>query len=228
MMIIECSHIAKHYIAPDGNTKIPVLRDISLSVKKGESVAILGPSGSGKSTLLHILGLLDYPSSGSVSMAGRDVTHVPAKDRDQLRNLEIGFVFQLHYLLPQCTVLENILIPTIPKGNSLTAQAALDRGHELLRRVGLGSRLHHRPWQLSGGELQRVAFVRALINSPGLLLADEPTGALDHRTSETLIKVLLDLNKEEQVSLIIVTHAVDFARMMERVFVLEDGELSAT
>jgi lipoprotein-releasing system ATP-binding protein len=239
-MIIECTNLSKEYIAPDGQTVIPVLRDINVSVKKGESVAILGPSGSGKSTLLHLLGLLDYPTGGSIIFHEKEVAGLPEKERDWIRNRMIGFVFQLHYLLPQCTVIENVLIPALPKANSSLSRAKPatatgkqdaagsieDRALELLRRVGLASRLYHRPWQLSGGELQRVAFVRALINSPLLVLADEPTGSLDGRTSHTLIQLLLELNREEGVTLMVVTHSPALASHMDRVYILENGTLS--
>lgn len=227
-MILECVKISKYFPAPDGRTEIHILNDISFSVKKSESVAILGPSGSGKSTLLHIMGLLDYPSSGSVYIDRLDVTLIPEKERDVIRNLEIGFVFQLHYLLPQCTVLENVLIPTLPEGDRRTRVDAEKRAQHLLHRVGLDSRIHHRPWQLSGGELQRVAFIRALINSPKILLADEPTGALDHTTSEILSDLLIELNSEEGVTLIVVTHSIDLAEKMDRVYTLKDGTLENT
>ncbi|MBN2532254.1 MAG: ABC transporter ATP-binding protein [Spirochaetales bacterium] len=224
-MILQCEQISKNYKAADGRTEISVLKDISFSVKEGESVAILGPSGSGKSTLLHITGLLDYPSSGNVFINDNDVTLIPEKERDILRNRVLGFVFQLHYLLPQCTVMENILIPTLPRANRRSRRNAEKRAEYLIHRAGLDSRIYHRPWQLSGGELQRVAFIRALINSPKILLADEPTGALDHRTSVTLADLLIELNKEEGITLIVVTHSIELAEKMDRGFILKDGIL---
>jgi lipoprotein-releasing system ATP-binding protein len=229
-IVITCEHLSKHYPAPDGRTTIEVLKNISFSVQKGESIAILGPSGSGKSTLLHIIGLLDYPASGRVLIHEEDVTRLPEKDRDTIRNQVIGFVFQLHFLLPQCTVLENVLVPTLPGrkkrlpgGKTRSSREIENRALRLLSRAGLDSRRHHRPWQLSGGELQRVAFVRALINSPEILLADEPTGALDHRTSESLENLLIEVNKEEEVTLIVVTHDTGLAKKMDQMYILEDG-----
>jgi len=224
-MILDCREISKHYLAPDSRSDIPVLKNITFSVKKGESVAILGPSGSGKSTLLNIIGLLDYPSSGEILMDNKNLVDISEKDRDILRNGKIGFIFQLHHLLPQLTVLENVLIPTLPRKTSQSPGNVEKRARHLLKRVELEHRLFHRPWQLSGGELQRVAFVRALINSPELVLADEPTGALDQKTSEKIIQLLIELNREEGTTMIVVTHSQTLAAKMDRAFLLEDGSL---
>ena len=191
----------------------------------GESVAIIGPSGCGKSTLLNIIGTLDQPTSGSVWLDGQDLSQQNEQQLAAIRNQQIGFIFQSHHLLPQCSVMENVLVPTIAEKKSKTRGGALERAEKLLRRVGLGERLHHRPGQLSGGERQRVAVVRALINQPQLLLADEPTGALDRASAQGLAQLLVELNREEKVTLIVVTHAIDLARQMGRIVELRDGQL---
>src|SRR5262249_50685471 len=196
------------------------------------SLAIVGPSGSGKSTLLQIIGTLDRPTSGTVTLDNQDLNQLDELQLAAVRNREIGFVFQAHYLLPQCTVMENVLVPTLAK----SAQAAADavpkqtesleaRAEKLLKRVGLAERALHRPGELSGGERQRAAVVRALINRPRLLLADEPTGSLDHASAQQLGQLLIELNQEEAVTLIVVTHALELARRMKKVWRLSDGRL---
>ena len=204
-----------------------VLRDISLQVQSGESIAIVGPSGSGKSTLLNIMGALDKPSSGEVLLLGKNLAECADHELSRIRNREIGFVFQLHHLLPQCTVLENVLIPTIPLGLKKQNREVHERANKLLERVGLGDRMEYFPAQLSGGEMQRVAVVRALINKPKLVLADEPTGSLDEDSSENLGRLLVEMNREEGTSFITVTHSFDFARLMEKVFKLQNGDLES-
>ena len=201
------------------------LADIHLEVKSGEYVAISGPSGCGKTTLLSILGLLDSPSEGQYLLAGEPVANLTPSERARIRNRQIGFIFQAHHLLPQCSVLENVLVPTLADSKSTTRDGAEARAKKLLDRVGLGSRLNHRPGQLSGGERQRVAVVRALINGPKLLLADEPTGALDRASAASLADLLVELNREEGVTLITVTHAADLAHRMRRALELQDGAL---
>lgn len=203
----------------------PVLEGVELEVSRGESVAILGPSGCGKTTLLNIIGTLDRPDAGEVRLEGQDLARLSARELAGVRNRQIGFVFQMHHLLPQCTVLENVLVPTLATTNEGLRDAAPERARRLLERVGLGARLRYRPGQLSGGERQRVAVVRALINEPQLLLADEPTGALDRASSGTLAQLLGDLNHEMGVTLIVVTHSLDLARRMQRVLELTDGRL---
>jgi ABC-type lipoprotein export system ATPase subunit len=225
--LLKLSHVSKRYHAPEGSASLTVLNDLSLEVVRGESLAIIGPSGSGKSTLLHIIGTLDFQDSGTVTLDGRDLNGLDEIQLAAVRNCQIGFVFQAHYLLPQCTVLENVLVPTLASNQGERAERAQDRAQRLLKRVGLGERIHHRPGQLSGGERQRVAVVRALINQPRLLLADEPTGALDHASAQLLGQLLLELNREEAVTLIVVTHARELARRMGRVFELKDGRLVA-
>jgi ABC-type lipoprotein export system ATPase subunit len=224
--LLKLAGVTKTYDAPDKAGALTVLQDVSLDVARGESLAIVGPSGSGKSTLLHIMGTLDHPSSGSVALDGQDLGALDDRRLAAVRNRQVGFVFQAHYLLPQCTVLENVLVPTLalPKGKERDGAGEL--AVRLLKRVGLGERTGHRPGELSGGERQRVAVVRALINQPQLLLADEPTGSLDHMSSQQLGQLLLELNREEGVTLIVVTHALDLARLMGRVLELRDGRLA--
>lgn len=222
--LLELRTVSKSY---PGVVPVPVLRDASLRVTRGERIAILGPSGSGKSTILNLLGTLDRPDSGTVHLDGRDLSTLDARELAHLRNRRIGFVFQSHHLLPQCTVLENVLLPTLAETGSSPASAE-SRARQLLDRVGLGSRLDHFPGQLSGGERQRTAVVRALINSPLLLLADEPTGALDRANAEVLGNLLVGLNRDEAVTLIVVTHSLELARQMDRIVELRDGALIAS
>ena len=217
--------VTKRFDSPGNSAAITILSEVTLEVQKGESVAIVGPSGSGKSTLLHIIGTLDRPSSGAVSLDGQELGALDDKQLALVRNRQIGFVFQSHYLLPQCTVLENVLVPTLASPDAAARNGASALAERLLKRVGLGERLHHRPGQLSGGEQQRVAVVRALINQPQLLLADEPTGSLDPSSAGKLSQLLLELNREEGVTLIVVTHARELAQRMGRVLELKQGRL---
>ena len=203
----------------------PVLDGLNLRLAVGEAAAIVGPSGSGKSTLLNLIGALDTPDSGRVVLDGHDLTALGEKALAQVRSRTVGMVFQLHHLLPQCTALENVLLPTLAGGPETRTEAAETRARRLLARVGLGERLNHRPGQLSGGERQRAAVVRALINEPRLLLADEPTGALDRASADTLAALLVELNREEGVALLVITHAPELAARMGRVYTLQDGRL---
>ena len=224
--LLKLAGVSKRYNAPDKPEALTVLQDVSIEVARGESLAIVGPSGSGKSTLLHIMGTLDRPTSGSVTLDDKDLNALNDQQLAAVRSRQIGFVFQAHYLLPQCTVLENILVPTLALQQAQARDGAGERAQRLLKRVGLGERTAHRPGELSGGERQRVAVVRALINQPQLLLADEPTGSLDHTSAQQLGQLLLELNREEGVTLIVVTHALDLARRMGRVLELKDGRLA--
>jgi ABC-type lipoprotein export system ATPase subunit len=223
--LLKLEHVSKSYRAAEGSAPVPVLHDVSLQVASGESLSIIGPSGSGKSTLLNIIGTLDHADSGKVLLGGKELNAQDERSLASIRNREIGFIFQAHHLLPHCTVWENVLVPTLADNGSRSDGAPEERAERLLKRVGLGHRLSHRPGQLSGGERQRVAVVRALINEPKLLLADEPTGALDRSSADELAKLLTDLNREENVTLIVVTHALDLARQMQRVFELQNGQL---
>ncbi len=232
-MLLQVSKLTKSYPAPAGGS-LTVLANVSLEVAAGESVAVVGPSGSGKSTLLQIIGTLDLPTQGKVLLEGQDLTQLDQVALANVRNIRIGFVFQSHYLLPHCTVWENVLVPTLAAsppapllggaGGGL-AESVESRAERLLKRVGLAERLHHFPGQLSGGERQRVAVVRALINRPKLLLADEPTGALDHASAVNLGQLLVELNREEGVTLIVVTHSRELAQTMGRVLEIKDGQL---
>ncbi|HVY70365.1 MAG TPA: ABC transporter ATP-binding protein [Verrucomicrobiae bacterium] len=224
--LLQLVGVSKSYDAPAGVQPLTVLGEINLAVPRGGSLAVIGPSGSGKSTLLNIIGTLDRPTRGKVLLDGRDLSALDDTQVAAVRNREIGFIFQSHHLLPQCTVLENVLVPTLAGNDGTLRQSAPERARRLLSRVGLEGRLDHRPGQLSGGERQRVAVVRALINQPKLLLADEPTGALDRASAGNLAKLLVELNREEKVTLIVVTHALDLARDMNRMMELKDGKLS--
>lgn len=226
--LLQLDRVSKSFVAAPGAAPVTVLRELSLAVSAGESLAIIGPSGSGKSTLLNIIGTLDQPDSGKVWLDGRDLSGLNEVELAAVRNQQIGLIFQSHHLLPQCSVLENVLVPTIAEPRSAGFNTAPERAKKLLTRVGLGERMHHRPGQLSGGERQRAAVVRALINQPKLLLADEPTGALDRVSASGLAQLLVELNREEQVTLIVVTHALDLAKQMGRTVEMRDGQLVTT
>ena len=224
--LLNLVNVTRRYDSPDNTGALTVLSEVTLQVARGESLAIVGPSGSGKSTLLQIIGTLDRPTSGTVALNGQDLNGLDDLQIAAVRNRQIGFVFQAHYLLPQCTVWENVLVPTLASSEKSLRDGAGERAERLLKRVGLGERRSHRPGELSGGERQRVAVVRALINQPQLLLADEPTGSLDHASAQQLGQLLLDFNHEEGVTLIVVTHARNLARRMGRVLELKDGRLA--
>lgn len=226
-MILELNDVKKSYHINDSDNFQDVLKGVSLSVKKGETLAITGPSGSGKSTLLNLIGALDTPDSGDIILNGRNICGLSSDELAELRNKETGFIFQMHHLLPQCTVIENILIPTIPLKNRPENSVLMERAEKLLERVGLKDKKESRPGQLSGGESQRVAFVRALINNPSLILADEPTGSLDAENSLQLTDLLLDLNREENVTMIVVTHSSEIASKMGRSIEIRNGGLSS-
>ncbi len=222
-MLLKLDKVDKQFITP-GGTEQEVLRQVSLAVDTGEAIAVIGPSGSGKSTLLNIMGALDQPTSGTVQLAGQDFSSLSDKGLAAIRNRDIGFVFQRHHLLPQCTLLENTLLPALAAGEANNNQVK-DHASRLLERVGIGSRMSHRPGQLSGGECQRAAVVRALINRPSLLLADEPTGSLDAAAADNLGQLLLELNQEEGVALVVVTHSLELAGRMNRVYRLANAGL---
>ncbi len=219
--ILKTQQITKVYTS--GPENIEVLKGIDLNVQRGEILVIMGPSGVGKSTLLNIIGTLDAPTSGNVLINGEDTSLMNEQKLARFRNEHIGFVFQFHYLLPEFTALENVLIPRMIKGNDW--KHSEDRAKELLELVGLGHRLRHKPAELSGGEQQRVAMARALMNQPKLVLADEPTGDLDAKNSEALFELILDLNQKFQQTFIIVTHNQMFAQKAHRVIHLWDGKI---
>jgi len=221
MSTLHVDNVTKQF--PTRGEPLVVLRDVSLDLGAGQNLAVMGPSGSGKSTLLNILGTLEPPTTGRVLLDGVDPATLDEPSLASLRNRKIGFVFQDHYLLPQCSVLENVLIPTIAAGP--TRPETAQRARDVLQRVGLQDRLEHRPAELSGGERQRAALARALINRPVLLLADEPTGNLDRTNAARVGQLLLDVQKQEGMMLVVVTHSPQLAGLMERRFELEDGEL---
>jgi lipoprotein-releasing system ATP-binding protein len=218
---LTVAHVCKEYPTP--GEPLVVLQDVSLELSAGQNVAILGPSGSGKSTLLHIVGTLDAPTSGSVRLDGSDPFALAEPELAAFRNRRIGFVFQDHHLLPQCSVLENVLLPTIAKGPATLEE--VDRARSLIARVGLEGRLTHRPAELSGGERQRAAVARALVNQPRLLLADEPTGNLDAKSAAGVAELLLELQATDGAMLIVVTHSQELAARLQRRLTLVDGRL---
>jgi lipoprotein-releasing system ATP-binding protein len=219
--VLDARHLIKTYDSPAG--PLTVLADVSLTLQRGESAAVMGPSGSGKSSLLYVLGGLEPPTSGTVSIAGQDPYALAADAQAAFRNRHIGFVFQDHCLLPQCTVLENVLVPTLVGERDGDAAA---RARHLIDAVGLGARIDHRPAALSGGEKQRAAIARALIREPALLLCDEPTGNLDADSAERVADLLLDLHRVQRTMLIVVTHSAALAARFERRWRIDRGHLS--
>lgn len=217
--IIEIKKVFKTY--ESGPQKVEVLKDISLSISEGESLLITGPSGVGKSTLLHIAGALDLPSSGDVFIAGQNIVQLKNNALAHFRNKTVGFIFQFHHLLPEFTALENVLIPAMM--HEPLSKEKEEYAHFLLNEVGLSHRLEHRPNELSGGEQQRAAVARALINKPRVLLADEPTGNLDKQNSNQLFELLLNLNQKLKQTLVIVTHADSMGKQIKRTVRLDDG-----
>lgn len=220
-VVLRLENVYKQYESEDCSP-VKVLKGISLTVKRGNSIAIVGPSGCGKSTLLNILGSLDSPTSGNIQLDGQELANLSEPELATVRNQKIGFIFQSHHLLPQCSVLENVLVPTLAEKGKASFDA-IERAKQLLERSGLEHRLTHRPSQLSGGECQRVAVVRALINQPSLILADEPTGALDYSNAEAMTELLVKLNLEDQATLIIVTHSTELAAKMGATYKLQNG-----
>lgn len=225
MSLISLTHLSKSYREPGSGNVVPVLRDVSLNIQAGESVAIVGPSGCGKSTLLNILGTLDVPDQGEYILDGHALSGSSPAELATLRSEKIGFIFQLHHLMPQCSVLENVLLPTLALKTKPDAATLQKRAEGLLNSVGLQDRLSWKPAQLSGGERQRVAVVRALINEPKLILADEPTGALDEKNAESLTSLLLELQRTTGTTLVMVTHHPAQAARMGRTLHLHEGSL---
>jgi lipoprotein-releasing system ATP-binding protein len=219
--ILEAKNIQHSY--RDGKLNTDVLKDVSLSIASGERIGIIGASGSGKSTLLHMLGGLDTPSAGHVTLNGQALNALGHAARGRLRNQSLGFIYQFHHLLPEFTAVENVAMPLLIRGDSRASANAAATA--LLERVGLAHRLTHRPGELSGGERQRAAVARALVTKPLALLADEPTGNLDEATAEAVFQLMLELNQELQTALIIVTHDMKLARRLSRVYELSQGRL---
>ena len=219
--MLEVANLSKSYVTPQG--ELSILEDVSLSLRRGGAAAIMGPSGSGKSTLLYILGALEPPSSGTVRLDNQDIFQLKQRELAAFRNKEIGFIFQDHCLLPQCSVIENVLTPTlVAQGNSADTRR---RALSLLEQVGLSGRIEHRPAELSGGEKQRVALARALVMQPLLLLCDEPTGNLDHKSAEVVASLLLDLHRQQETILIVVTHSAELAARFPLRYELMEGNL---
>lgn len=226
--MINLSKVSKSYEGPSGGQPVNVFQDVNLELAPARSAAIVGPSGSGKSTLLNIIGALDKPTSGLVTVDGQNVPELDPQAAAAFRNTTVGFIFQLHHLLPQCTVLENVLVPAQAGHTKAEHRGILNqRARALLGEVGLSHRVQHRPGELSGGERQRVSVARALINQPRLLLADEPTGALDQDNSNNLVDLLLKIQKEQALTLLVVTHARVVAERMDQSYRLDDGNLKA-
>jgi lipoprotein-releasing system ATP-binding protein len=221
--VVEAREIRKVFNGPAG--QLDVLRGVSLSLRRGEVVSVLGPSGAGKSTLLHILGTLEQPTSGRVLYEGRDVTSFTSAERARFRGRTVGFVFQFHYLLPELTAEENVMLPALIAG--VRRGEAESRASELLSQVGLAARAAHRPAELSGGEQQRIAVARALVNRPAVVFADEPTGNLDRRSSDLLVDLLLHLNRERATTFLMVTHNEGLASRAQRCLYLADGTIGA-
>jgi lipoprotein-releasing system ATP-binding protein len=221
-MSLTVTDLSKDY--PTRTGPLSVLRGINFSLSRGEALAIMGPSGSGKSTLLHILGTLDSPTAGTVTLENTNPFTLPERELAAFRNRRIGFVFQDHHLLPQCSVLENVLIPTLVNRDTQPTDTE-NYARQLLERVGLGGRIDHRPAELSGGERQRVAVARALVLKPVLLLADEPTGNLDHKNAQSVGELLMDLHKQENNILVVVTHSTELAKLLPKRMEMNDGTL---
>ena len=221
-MLLKLEKITKSY-----SNDRTILDQLDLDVKQGERIAIIGPSGSGKTTLLNLIGTLDRPDFGKMYFEDQDLSLFSDQQLASFRNERIGFVFQMHHLLPQLTLLENILLPTLTN-KKLQGKASLERAGKLISRMGLDEVAQQKPSELSGGECQRTAVARALINRPGLILADEPTGALDKKSAYNLTDLLVELNKEDKITLIVVTHSMDVARKMEKIYKIENGKLKVT
>jgi lipoprotein-releasing system ATP-binding protein len=224
-MLAELKHITKYYEQPGSEIRNLVLDKVSLEINERARIAIVGPSGSGKSTLLNILGTLDKPTSGNLLLDGSPIDHMTENQVAEIRNDSIGFVFQMHHLLPQLTLFENVLLPLLPQKDKSLLKSANERASHLINRVGLSNHRSKFPSQLSVGECQRAAVVRALINQPRLLLADEPTGSLDAANASQLVNLLTELNLEQNVALVIVTHSLELAGKMGEIYQLREGKL---
>jgi lipoprotein-releasing system ATP-binding protein len=223
-MLLQLQNIVKGYGEPGTHSYRPVLKELHLEVDEGEKIAIVGPSGSGKTTLLNLAGTLDQPEEGTILFNGSDLTSFSKSQLAGFRNKHLGFIFQLHHLMPQLTLMENVLLPLLPRGNNITKENK-DWAEHLIRKAGIYEQRDQKPSQLSGGECQRTAVVRALINKPQLLLADEPTGALDEENAAAMTELLVRLSEDEGVTLITVTHAAALANRMDKKYTLKKGML---
>jgi ABC-type lipoprotein export system ATPase subunit len=223
-MLLQLQNITKGYGQPGTHSYRPVLKDLNLELTQGEKVAIVGPSGSGKTTLLNLIGALDLPETGKVLFEGTDITGYSKNELAGFRNKKLGFIFQLHYLMPQLTLWENVLLPLLPQGNKISKEKK-DWAEHLIRKVGIWEQRNQKPSEMSGGECQRTAVVRALINKPKLILADEPTGALDEDNAAALSELLIQLSNEENMTLVTVTHSTELAGKMDKKFTLKNGKI---
>ena len=221
-MLLQLKHLSKAYGDQASDNHQVVLDDVSLDIELGQRIAVTGPSGSGKTTLLNMAGSLDKPDQGQVFYKDKDITGLSGRGLEHFRNQAVGFVFQQHHLLPQFTLFENVLLPTLPNKNTKEAGT---RAEDLIKRTGLWDHRNKKPAELSGGESQRTAVVRALINNPAILLADEPTGSLDHENSSQLFDMLIEFSRTDEVTLVVVTHSQELARRMDTVYKLQSGKL---
>lgn len=223
-MLLQLQNITKGYGEPGTHSYRPVLQNLNLEIGKGERIAIVGPSGSGKTTLLNLVGALDQPESGKILFEGTEISGYDKKQLAAFRNKNLGFVFQLHHLMPQLTLWENVLLPLLASGQKITDEQK-SRAEYLIQKTGIENQKNQKPSEMSGGECQRTAVVRALINKPALLLADEPTGALDQENASALTELLIQLSQEENITLVTVTHSVEMAERMEKIYTLKNGKL---
>ena len=222
---IQIQNLTKEYSEGPDRNSVQVFSNLSLSVERGKSLAIVGPSGSGKSTLLNLIGAMDRPTRGDILIDGKKISSFTEEESARFRNLRIGYIFQSHHLLPALTAVQNIMIPALAGHSDIKNQELEDKANDLLKKVGLSHRANHLPGELSGGERQRVAVARALINQPQILLADEPTGALDQQNANVLIDLLLQLKQDFETTLLVVTHSLELAKKMDLVWALKDGKL---
>jgi lipoprotein-releasing system ATP-binding protein len=222
---IQILNLTKEYSEGPERNSVQVFSNLNLSVERGKSLAIVGPSGSGKSTLLNLIGVMDRPTRGDILIDGKKISSFTEEESARFRNLRIGYIFQSHHLLPALTAVQNIMIPALAGHSDIKNQELEDKANDLLKKVGLSHRSNHLPGELSGGERQRVAVARALINQPPILLADEPTGALDQQNANVLIDLLLQLKQDFETTLLVVTHSLELAKKMDLVWALKDGKL---
>ena len=224
IMLLQLKNISKGYGEIGAHSFRPVLNKLNLEIGKGEKIAIIGPSGSGKTTLLNLIGALDLPDSGDVIFDGKNITGYSKKELANFRNQHLGFIFQLHHLMPQLSLWENVLLPLLPQGNKISKQQK-EWAEHLIQKVGIWEQRSQKPSEMSGGECQRTAVVRALINKPELILADEPTGALDEDNATALSELLIQLSDEENITLVTVTHSSELAEQMDKKLILKNGKL---